>query len=76
MTLNGTVLTGDGETESQDCAQGPGTPLPLRPARASANDASSWKPPGPVVSPRAADGPTDLKGSAPHGPMQANRTDT
>jgi hypothetical protein len=65
MPLNGYPITGEGETCSMEmAAQGPGTPLPLRPARAIANDASSWKPP-PVVAEDSDEGDTDMKGWSP-----------
>ena len=68
MPLNGYPITGEGEVCMMDmAAQGPGTPEPLRPARAIANDASSWKPPGPVVASNSDAGDTDMKGPAPHG---------
>ncbi len=71
MPLNGYAITGDGETCGMDAAQGPGTPLPSRPARAKANDAKSWKPP-PVVASNADAGNTDMKGKAPHGPVEGS----
>ena len=70
MPLNGRPVTGEGETVGmEEAAQDAGVPLPLRPARAAANNGSAWKPPGPVVSPKSGTGDTDMKGSAPHGPI-------
>lgn len=67
MPLNGYPVTGDGEVCTEMAAQDAGNPLPLRPARAAANDKMAWKPPGPVVSPKAADGDTSMLGDAPRG---------
>lgn len=62
--LNGYPITGEGETcDVESSAQGPGTPLPSRPERAKANDAASWKPPGPVVAPDSDQGHIDMKGA-------------
>lgn len=73
MPLNGYPITGDGEVCTMEmAAQDPGTPLPLGPALAIANNNAAWKPPGPVVSPKSGMGDTDMKGPAPHGPIEGS----
>ena len=55
--------TGNGEKRGMEWAGQPGTPLPLRPDRAKANDASSIGTHD-LDSARAADGATDMRDSA------------
>jgi hypothetical protein len=65
MPLNGYPITGKGETCTQEmAAPEAGTPLPSRPERARANNASRWKPP-PVVASNADAGDTSMKGPTP-----------
>jgi hypothetical protein len=67
MPLNGYSVTGEGETCSMEmAAQEAGTSLPLRPARAKANDAKRWHPPE-VVSDNsdAGGGPGEYGGITP-----------
>lgn len=65
MPLNGYPITGEGEVCTMEmAAPSAGTPLPSRPARAAANNASAWKPP-PVVADNANAGDTDMKGPTP-----------
>jgi hypothetical protein len=71
MPLNGYPITGEGETCSMEmAAPNPGTPLPLRPARAEANDAHAWM--QPTVVPSNSDGapsPGEVGGITPVGPL-------